>query len=83
MVSSIFYPLLPVPPWITGVSLITFHQLLLSHFGVTDYVINGPHGDGSRDTLIDANREGLVSSLGYIALYFLGMEIGRFIFKQR
>jgi len=50
---------------------------------MTDYVINGSHGNGSRDTLIDANREGIVSSLGYIALYFLGMEIGRYIFKPR
>lgn len=57
--------------------------MLLSYFGLTDYVINGSHGDGSRDTLIDANREGVVSSLGYTALYFLGMELGKYIFKQR
>ena len=57
--------------------------MLLSYFGLTNYVINGPRGDGSRDTLIDANREGVVSSLGYIALYFLGMELGKYIFKPR
>ena len=83
MVSSLLYPVLPVSPWVTGVLLITIHQLSLSHLGLTEYVINGSHGDGSRDTLIDANREGIVSSLGYIALYFLGMEIGRYIFRSR
>lgn len=57
--------------------------MLLSYFGLTDYVINGSHGDGSRDTLIDVNREGVVSSLGYTALYFLGMELGKYIFKPR
>lgn len=77
------YPVLPIPPWATGVSLITIYQLSLSHFGLTDYVIYGPHGDGSRDTLIDANREGVVSSLGYISLYFLGMEVGKYIFRPR
>ena len=74
---------MPLPSWVTGVILIGTHQLLLSNFGLTDYVINGLHGDGSRDTLIDANREGVVSSLGYIALYFLGMELGRYIFRPR
>ena len=83
MVSSLFYPLLPLPPWATGVLLIGVHQLLLSYFGLTNYVINGLHGDSSRDTLIDANREGVVSSLGYIALYFMGMELGKYIFKPR
>ena len=83
MLSTLLYPLLIIPPWTTGLVLITLHQSLLSFGGVTSYVINGLHGDDTRDTLISANREGIVSSLGYLALYFFGMEIGRFVFQSR
>ncbi|XP_065899394.1 phosphatidylinositol-glycan biosynthesis class W protein-like isoform X2 [Dysidea avara] len=83
VLSTLLYPLLIIPSWTTGLVLITLHQSLLSYGGVTSYVINGPHGDDTRDNLISANREGIVSSLGYLSLYFLGMEIGRFVFKPR
>ncbi len=44
-----------------------------------DYIIYGPNGDFSRDNLISANREGIVSCLGFLAIYYLGVQIGRII----
>ena len=49
------------------VLLVTAHQVMLSS-GMQDWVLSNV----SRQDFLSANREGIVSSLGYIALYFAG-----------
>ncbi|CAJ0586804.1 unnamed protein product, partial [Mesorhabditis spiculigera] len=51
------------------------HQLLLG-LGNEEWILadNEP-----RDTLISANREGICSLMGYIALYYFASSIGKFI----
>lgn len=44
--------------------------------------MEGPGGTHSRDTIISANREGLFSCVGYLAIYYTGVEIGRMIFMK-
>ncbi|KAK3091531.1 hypothetical protein FSP39_020555 [Pinctada imbricata] len=58
------------------------HQLMLS-LGGSKYIIHGSDGQGGRHGLLDANREGILSALGYISLYFFGIEIGRHIFAHK
>ena len=43
----------------------------------------GPLGDGSRPFLISANREGVVSCGGYLALYLAGIELGLLLFRRK
>jgi len=43
----------------------------------------GPHRDGSRPTLFSANREGVVSCVGYLAIYLGGVELGKWLFSGR
>ena len=43
----------------------------------------GPSGDGSRTGLLSANREGVVSSVGYLAVYMAGIQLGRWLFRKR
>ena len=62
-----------------GTFLISVHQLFLTKFGVMEYIIYGPNGDFTRNTLFSANREGICSIIGYLALYYFGTEIGRII----
>lgn len=57
--------------------------MLLVYFGWADFVKNGSRGDGSRNNLIDANREGLLSCLGYTGLFLVASHLGTIIFKSR
>eukprot|EP00794_Sanderia_malayensis_P007860 gene7860-8710_t len=67
---------------LVGISLAALHQYLLSSCGISDYIIKGSKGDGSRSAnIFDANREGIISCLGFIALYFIAVQIGKEIFK--
>ena len=49
-------------------------QLNLSVFGLQHYALNAP-----RLSLISANKEGLISLIGYLALHLLGISTGTII----
>ncbi|XP_074642871.1 glucosaminyl-phosphatidylinositol-acyltransferase PIGW-like [Tubulanus polymorphus] len=66
-----------------SVCIISGYQYLLTSAGLMDFIIYGVKGDGSRNGLIDANREGICSVMGYLALYFIGVEIGKQLFSKR
>lgn len=61
----------------------TLYQFLLQQYGLESYVLLGPDGDGSRVGLISANREGIVSCVGYLAIYTGWVQIGKWLFKPR
>ncbi|KAJ4491171.1 GWT1-domain-containing protein [Lentinula edodes] len=54
-----------------GIVVAIFQQLLLSKFGLSDYVFNAPRVD-----LISANKEGIVSLPGYFSIHLLGLTTG-------
>lgn len=58
---------------INAISLLFAYEILLQ-MGLARYVLSK---DTPRDNLLNANREGLVSSFGYVALYFLSVYIGK------
>ena len=64
-----------------GVILAVLYQHCLTNMGLEDYIINGT--SDVRNGFLDANREGLSSCLGYLALYFMGLQIGRIIFNYQ
>ena len=41
----------------------------------------GPDGDYSRQTLLSANREGVVSCMGHLAIFLSGVEMGKWYFR--
>lgn len=51
---------------ILGALLLLIHQTALSHFSLTEYVMSE-----HRRTLIESNKEGIISSVGYSALYLM------------
>ncbi|XP_031556161.1 phosphatidylinositol-glycan biosynthesis class W protein-like [Actinia tenebrosa] len=67
----------------TGLGLAIFYQYCLSKLGLEDFILHGSGGDGSRHGLVNANREGMVSCIGYLALYLMGLQLGRFLFIKR
>lgn len=58
------------------------YQTMLSYCGLSNYIILGPNGDNSRDNFISANREGIFSCTGYIALYYVGVHVGRYTYQR-
>ena len=75
-----------MPPrlWnIIGVLIIAAYQHSLTYDGLRDYIINGIDGRGGRHGLIDSNREGLTSSVGFLCVYIMGIQLGNIVMKQR
>ncbi|XP_076440092.1 glucosaminyl-phosphatidylinositol-acyltransferase PIGW-like [Babylonia areolata] len=65
-----------------AVAIMSVYQYALSHKGLADYILHGVDGQGSRQGLLDANREGVLSSLGYMALYLIGVQLGSLLFSK-
>lgn len=83
MLLTMIYCILPVRCSAVGATAVMIgHQTLLSS-GLSSYIINGSDGTGGRSGYVDANREGICSLLGYIAIYMYGVHLGRSFFKQR
>ncbi len=51
------------------------YEFSLLTLGLKQFVFYGPRND-----FISANREGVASSFGYLAITLIGIEIGRKIF---
>ncbi|KAF8161344.1 GWT1-domain-containing protein [Crassisporium funariophilum] len=66
--------LLRLPISFVGVIIGIAQQIALSHFALKEYVLTAP-----RTSLISANKEGLVSLLGYLAIHLLGLSAGTLI----
>lgn len=61
-----------------AIMLLVVHETVLQ-LGLKDYVINS---DVKRDTWLNANREGVVSILGYVSLYMASMFVGSMLKLQ-
>lgn len=58
----------------TGVMLLIMHETFLQ-LGLENYIF----ADIPREDFISANREGIISCLGYTSLYFMSVTIGQII----
>ncbi|XP_017127858.1 uncharacterized protein At4g17910 [Drosophila elegans] len=59
-----------------GFGILLVHQFGLSVLGISDYVMDE---DVERSNLFDANREGLVSLPGFVALYLVSIYVNRWM----
>jgi len=83
-VSTMMLCVIPVR-WCSAVaiSLAALYQYALSWSGLTNFILHGADGRGGRQGLLNANREGILSSVGYIALYLIGVQIGCLLFSKK
>ncbi|XP_012556495.2 phosphatidylinositol-glycan biosynthesis class W protein [Hydra vulgaris] len=63
--------------------IIIIYQTMLSSFGLASIIQSGFNGDNQRVSFIDANREGICSTLGYISIYFFGIFFGKQLIKTK
>ena len=68
---------------IIGVLIIALYQHNLTYDGLRDYIIQGSDGRGGRHGFIDSNREGLISCVGFLCVYIMGVQLGKVVMKQR
>ncbi len=62
---------------VIGLAIISAYQIGLA-LGLSEYILFHP-----RDTFIHANKEGLCSSFGYLAIYLVSLEIGYVLNQAR
>lgn len=55
----------PVISAVTGASVLCIYQVVLSKFGVAEYIFHSP-----RDNLFSANKEGILSCIGYVGMHW-------------
>ena len=55
----------------------TFYEFALISLGLRTYVFYSPRLD-----FISANREGIISAFGYLAICLIAIQFGRNLFKQ-
>ncbi|XP_013407978.1 phosphatidylinositol-glycan biosynthesis class W protein isoform X1 [Lingula anatina] len=71
-------------PGMIGAVIAIFYQYVLSEWNLTEYVIYGRTMDyDDRKSFVSANREGICSCSGYLAIYFAGIQLGKFLLKKR
>ena len=60
-----------------AVTIMLGYEFSILALGLKNYVFYGP-----RNGFLSANREGVVSSFGYLAISLIGIEFGHNIFKS-
>lgn len=66
-------------PAAVSVSILGFHQVALSCWGLGPWVARAERDMGS---LVDANKEGIFSTVGYVGIHYAGVAAGRFLQTQ-
>ncbi|NWI45790.1 PIGW protein, partial [Picathartes gymnocephalus] len=69
--------------WLVALALAVLYQLLLSTTSLKMFVLHGSDGRDSRLGFLDANREGLLSLLGYLAIYLASVQVGLWLLQHR
>ncbi|NXS36039.1 PIGW protein, partial [Pomatostomus ruficeps] len=69
--------------WLVAAALAVLYQLLLSTTSLRAFILHGSDGRGSRRGFLDANREGLFSLLGYLAVYLASVQVGLWLLQRR
>ncbi|KAM4843702.1 phosphatidylinositol-glycan biosynthesis class W protein isoform 1-T2 [Thomomys bottae] len=73
----------PNTSWIVAVSVIVFYQVFLEFTPLKRLILYGTDGRGTRVGWFNANREGIMSTLGYLAIHMAGVQTGLYVLKKR
>lgn len=76
-----FYP--PNKSWIVAIGITVLYQLALDLTPLKRLILYGTDGSGTRVGLLNANREGIMSTLGYVAIHMAGVQTGTYVLKKR
>ncbi|NXK50707.1 PIGW protein, partial [Chauna torquata] len=69
--------------WIVAINLAVFYQLILNITSLKTFVLHGSNGRDTRVGFLNANREGLLSLFGYLAIYMASVQVGLYLVRCR
>ncbi|NWX42463.1 PIGW protein, partial [Steatornis caripensis] len=69
--------------WIVAINLTVLYQLALNTTSLKMFVLHGSNGRDTRAGFLNANREGLLSLFGYLAIYMASVQVGLCLQKHR
>ncbi|NWI14565.1 PIGW protein, partial [Crypturellus soui] len=69
--------------WIVAMNLAVLYQLILNITSLKTFVLHGSNGKDTRVGFLNANREGLLSLFGYLAIYMASVQVGLYLLKRR
>ncbi|NWS66931.1 PIGW protein, partial [Crotophaga sulcirostris] len=69
--------------WIVAINLAVLYQLILNTTSLKMFILHGSDGRDSRVGFLNANREGLLSLFGYLAIYMASVQVGLCLLKCR
>ncbi|XP_074016929.1 phosphatidylinositol-glycan biosynthesis class W protein [Numenius arquata] len=69
--------------WIIAINLAVFYQLVLNTTSLKMFILHGSNGRDTRVGFLNANREGLLSLFGYLAIYMASVQVGLYLLKRR
>lgn len=69
--------------WIVAVNLAVLYQLILNTTSLKMFILHGSNGRDTRVGFLNANREGLLSLFGYLAIYMASVQVGLWLLKRR
>lgn len=82
--ASLVLTIFPVyKSWIVAVFIAVVYQLTLETTTLKKFILNGSDGTGTRVGFLNANREGIFSVFGYLAIYMAGVQVGLYVLKKR
>ncbi|KFW61262.1 Phosphatidylinositol-glycan biosynthesis class W protein [Pygoscelis adeliae] len=69
--------------WIVAINLAVLYQLTLNATSLKTFILHGSDGRDTRVGFLNANREGLLSLFGYLAIYMASVQVGLWLLKCR
>ncbi|NXL35007.1 PIGW protein, partial [Glaucidium brasilianum] len=69
--------------WIVAINLAVLYQLVLNTTSLKMFILHGSNGRDTRDGFLNANREGLLSLFGYLAIYMASVQVGLCLLQFR
>ncbi|XP_043910503.1 phosphatidylinositol-glycan biosynthesis class W protein isoform X2 [Protopterus annectens] len=66
-----------------SVIIAVFYQIVLQSTELKMFILHGNTDDVSRTGFLNANREGIFSVIGYVAIYMAGIQVGLFVLTKR
>ncbi|XP_020731555.1 phosphatidylinositol-glycan biosynthesis class W protein [Odocoileus virginianus] len=84
LITSLLLIMFPLnKSWIVAISITALYQLALDFTPLKSIILYGTDGSGTRVGLLNANREGIISTLGYVSIHMAGVQTGLYVLKRR
>ncbi|XP_077168703.1 glucosaminyl-phosphatidylinositol-acyltransferase PIGW [Paroedura picta] len=84
MAASLLLTLFPAhKAWIVATTLAVVYECFLTFTSLKMFILHGSDGQGSRAGFLNANREGIFSVIGYLAIYIASVQVGLYLLKKR